>query len=154
MKGTRVAFGLALPEGPFPRRDGALLFVQIAKGEVSQLRDGRVETVAHVGGAPHSVIEGADGSLYVTQSGAVRIGSHQTAEPRPPGIQVVHPDGTISHLVTEVDGRPLVAPNDLCFGPDQRLYFTDTGGSFEPGASYQRARILCDRSNRSRGDDC
>lgn len=30
-------------------------------------------------------------------------------------------------VATEADGVPLTAPNDLTFGPDGRLYFTDSG---------------------------
>ena len=42
-----------------------------------------------------------------------------------PSIQKAWPDGRVEILVTEVDGIPLQAPNDLTFGPDGRLYFTD-----------------------------
>jgi gluconolactonase len=35
-------------------------------------------------------------------------------------------------LATEVAGIRLQAPNDLAFGPDGRLYFTDPGGAFDP----------------------
>ena len=37
------------------------------------------------------------------------------------------PDGKVEILVTEADGKKFDGPNDLTFGPDGRLYFTDSG---------------------------
>jgi gluconolactonase len=48
-------------------------------------------------------------------------------ESRAPSIQRVAADGTVDVVVTEADGMKLNAPNDLTFGPDGRLYFTDSG---------------------------
>jgi gluconolactonase len=46
----------------------------------------------------------------------------------PPSIQRVSLDGSLVEIVaTEVDGRSLRSPNDLAFGADGRLYFTDPG---------------------------
>ena len=36
-------------------------------------------------------------------------------------------DGKVEILVTEADGKKFDGPNDLTFGPDGRLYFTDSG---------------------------
>jgi gluconolactonase len=43
------------------------------------------------------------------------------------GIQRVHPDGAVELLFSEVAGYPLYGPNDLAFGPDGRLWFTESG---------------------------
>ncbi len=43
------------------------------------------------------------------------------------GIQRVSPDGSVELLFAEVDGYKLYGPNDLAFGPDGRLYFTESG---------------------------
>jgi gluconolactonase len=37
-------------------------------------------------------------------------------------------------LASEIAGRVLVAPNDLAFGPDGRLYFTESGTEHDPRA--------------------
>jgi gluconolactonase len=43
------------------------------------------------------------------------------------GIQRVQPDGSVELLFAEVAGYPLYGPNDLAFGPDGRLWFTESG---------------------------
>ena len=44
-------------------------------------------------------------------------------------IQRLKLDGSVTVVATEGDGIAFVAPNDLAFGPDRRLYFTDSGDS-------------------------
>ena len=36
-------------------------------------------------------------------------------------------DGSIEMLATSIAGRTLAGPNDLAFGPDGRLWFTESG---------------------------
>lgn len=139
---TIIAHGLTFPEGPLHTTDGRTLLVQIGKGEVSEIRDGVVRPAADVRGAPHAVIEGDGGWLYVTQAGNVMIGANATPHPVPPGIQRVSPQGDVSHVVSAEDNPDIRSPNDLCFGPDGRLYFTDTGGSFDPSDATQVGRIF------------
>ncbi|MCL2465494.1 MAG: SMP-30/gluconolactonase/LRE family protein, partial [Micrococcales bacterium] len=57
-------------------------------------------------------------------------------EPATPSIQRITPDRTASTVVSTVAGQALRAPNDLAFGSDGRLWFTDPGTRFddpEPG---------------------
>jgi gluconolactonase len=130
---TIVAHGLTFPEGPLHTTDGRTLLVQIGKGEVSEIRDGIVRPAADVRGAPHAVIEG---------EGNVTIGTNATPDPVPAGIQRVSPGGEISYVVSAEDHPEIRSPNDLCFGPDGRLYFTDTGGSFDPSDATQVGRVF------------
>jgi gluconolactonase len=67
---------------------------------------------------------GTDGAIYVTQGGNVP-GSGDTGAVS--GIQRVSPDGSVELLFAEVAGYTLYGPNDLAFGPDGRLYFTESG---------------------------
>lgn len=139
---TIVARGLTFPEGPLHTTDGRTLLVQIGTGQVSEVLDGVVRPVAHVRGAPHAVVEGTDGWLYVTQAGDVTIGASATPDPVPAGVQRVSPDGEVSYVVSAEDHPAIRSPNDLCFGPDGRLHFTDTGGSFDPSDGTQVARVF------------
>ena len=48
------------------------------------------------------------------------------AEEQLPGrIQRVTNEGQVSDVAVELPGAPPHRPNDLCFGPDGRIYFTD-----------------------------
>ena len=44
-------------------------------------------------------------------------------------------------MTSEVDGRTLDGPNDLAFGPDGRLYFTDPRGDANPAHNDRPGRI-------------
>jgi gluconolactonase len=68
---------------------------------------------------------GSDGWVYNTQ--CPTVGAWVAEETRPPSIQRSSPEGKVEIVATEVDGITLRAPNDLSFGPDGRLYFTDSG---------------------------
>ena len=118
-----LASDLGFPEGPVIMPDGNLVFCD---GNIGQLLryDGSVGTFAHTGGSPWGAVLGSDGAVYVTQGGNVP-GSGDTSAVS--GIQRVWPDGRVELLHSEVDGRTLFGPNDLAFGPDGRLYFTDSG---------------------------
>src|SRR5690349_473433 len=75
-------------------------------------------------GSPWGTVLGSDGAVYVTQGGNVP-GSGDTSAIS--GIQRVSPDGSVELLFSEVAGYKLYGPNDLAFGPDGRLYFTESG---------------------------
>ena len=40
-------------------------------------------------------------------------------------VQRYEPDGTVTTLASHYNGKPLNAPNDLCFDNEGRIYFTD-----------------------------
>ena len=50
---TLLAEGLQFPEGPIAQADGSVLLVEIARGTLSRVADGKVEVVAELGGGPN-----------------------------------------------------------------------------------------------------
>jgi gluconolactonase len=124
MTGSLLASGLGFPEGPAIMGDGRIVFCDGNTGELLAYLDGAVSRYALTGGSPWGTVLGADGALYVTQGGNVP-GSGVTAAVS--GIQRVLQDGTAELLFSELAGCPLYGPNDLAFGPDGRLYFTESG---------------------------
>lgn len=127
MRSELIAEGLVWPEGPAALADGRVAFVETYRSQVSVWSAERgVELLAKTGGGPNAVCLGSDGCLYVTQNGGV-VGAWRADEVLPGSIQRVSLDGKVETIATEVDGVPLRMPNDLAFGPDGRLYFTDPG---------------------------
>jgi gluconolactonase len=92
---------------------------------VSLFDGARLDTVSEGPGSPNSVTLGSDGYLYAAQNGGVERswGTSQTT----PSIEKISFGGSIEAIATSVAGIELQAPNDLVFGPDGRLYFTDPG---------------------------
>ena len=124
MEGTLLASGLGFPEGPVIMPDGSIVFCDGNTGELLKWQGGELSTFANTGGSPWGAILGTDGAVYVTQGGDVP-GSGETGFT--PGIQRVNPDGSVELLSSEIAGHTLAGPNDLAFGTDGRLWFTDSG---------------------------
>jgi gluconolactonase len=136
MDGEIIASGLEFPEGPV-WVDGALYFTEISRGSITRWTgDGRVERVAETGGGPNGATLGSDGALYVTQNGTGRT-SRVTA-----GIQRVTLDGGVTMIATEIAGLTLEGPNDVAFGDDGRLWFTDPRGAPEPADNDRPGRLF------------
>jgi gluconolactonase len=121
-----VSEGLGHPEGPYALPDGRVVFANTYASEVGVWERGKgTGTYAHTGGGPNACMLGSDDCVYLTQ--CPTVGAWSAPETRPPSIQRATPDGKVEVVVTEADGMKLNAPNDLTFGPDGRLYFTDSG---------------------------
>ncbi len=124
MQSTLLASGLGFPEGPAVLGDGRIVLCDGNIGELLAYENGNISTYAHTGGSPWGTVLGADGAIYVTQGGNVPGSGDFSAVS---GIQRVHPDGTVELLFSAVAGYQLYGPNDLAFGHDGRLYFTESG---------------------------
>jgi gluconolactonase len=123
-----IADGLGFTEGPVWLPDDRVALTSISHGCVYIVDpvDSALERI-DTGGGPNGLACSADGTLYVAQNGGV-WGASGAAEP---GVQVIK-GSSVDYLV-----EGLGAPNDLTFGPDGRLWITDTRGEFDistPGA--------------------
>jgi gluconolactonase len=118
-----LAEGLGFTEGPVWLDDHRIALTSISHGCVyivdpSGGASERIET----GGGPNGLARGANGTLFVAQNG----GAFGASGPAQPGVQVIT-GGRVEYLVTG-----LGAPNDLIFGPDGRLWVTDTRCEIDP----------------------
>lgn len=120
-------------EGPAACDDGTVAFTSITQAAVYRRAvDGTVKKVS-TGGGPNGLTVGADGALFVAQNGGLYGGMEGTD----PGIQRITRDD-VEHLLTIPDG----APNDLCFGPDGRLYFTDSRAAWDGAGPAPVGQLL------------
>lgn len=124
---TTCVEGLGHPEGPYVLDDGRVIYANTYASEIGVYdpATGESGTFVHVGGGPNACVLGTDGLVYSTQTPTV--GAWVAPEHRPPSIQRSSEDGDVEVLVTAADGVTARAPNDLAFGPDGRLYYTDSG---------------------------
>lgn len=123
MEGRQLAANLGMTEGPLWTSGGKLLVTSVNRGLVYEVPlDGSPPRVAFdTGGTPEALAQDANGHIWVTQA----QGPSHPSPDEPPSIQKW--DCTTG-VVARVTGPGLDAPNDLCLGPDGRVWFTDPAG--------------------------
>ena len=133
---TVVAEGLRFPEGPIAMPDGSVLLVEIARGTLSRVVDGKIDVVAEVGGGPNGAAIGPDGACYICNNGGFqwiearnRLFPGESPENYSGGRieRVDLANGEIDVLYTHCDGQPLRGPNDIVFDRTGGFWFTDHG---------------------------
>ncbi|VXB62794.1 SMP-30/gluconolactonase/LRE family protein [Aeromicrobium sp. 9AM] len=134
--------GVGHPQGPDVTDDGSIVYAETYLSRImifNQETGPRV--LADCGGGPNAVLVGRDGLVYFTQNGG-QAGEWRSDVQRVPAVEVLDPGtGDITTLCTDVDGHPLLAPHDLAWGPDGRLYVTDSG-TWAPGGRTEPGRIF------------
>ena len=134
---TVLAEGLRFPEGPIAMPDGSLIFVEIARGTLSRVKDGVISVIAKLGGGPNGAAIGPDGRCYVCNNGGFkwielpdgRLLPGEEPENYSSGrIEAVDLEtGSVEVLYTNCNGQPLRGPNDLVFDREGGFWFTDHG---------------------------
>src|SRR6476646_7342836 len=143
---TVCATGLGHPEGPYELDDGRVIYANTYASAIGvwDPKTNQAGVYADVGGGPNACMLGSDGCVYSTQT--PNVGSWVAPVHRPPSIQKTSPSGKVEILVTEADGVKFDGPNDLTFGPDGRLYFTDSGDC-DPATKPHKGRIIVIEKN-------
>ena len=134
-----IATGLQFPEGPIAMPDGSIVLVEVARGTLSRVWNGRTEVIADLGGGPNGAALGPDGAVYVCNNGGFEwreisgfLAPVRAAPDYTTGRieRVDLATGRYERIYESFDGERLGGPNDIVFDRTGGFWFTDMGKSF------------------------
>ncbi|HTJ18899.1 MAG TPA: SMP-30/gluconolactonase/LRE family protein [Steroidobacteraceae bacterium] len=134
-----IAEGLQFPEGPIVMPDGSIVLVEIARGTLSRVWNGRTEVIANLGGGPNGAAIGPDGAVYVCNNGGFEwreisgflVPVRAAADYTTGRIERVDlATGRFERIYEKFDGERLGGPNDIVFDRTGGFWFTDIGKTF------------------------
>jgi len=123
-----LATGLEFAEGPIYLGGGAVACTEIRGQRVTRVDGCATSVVAKTGGGANGATLGRGGEIWVANNGGISLGWTGywfAPDPIDGRIQRIGSDGVIVDVSGDLSGAAPHRPNDLCFGPDGKLYFTD-----------------------------
>ncbi len=124
------SMGLSVPEGPVVLKDGSWLVVEMGpeRGCITHItNDGKDKRVVAKTGRPNGLAIDNENNIWC-------------AESLNPSLLKITLDGKVEEILTSCCDEPFLFPNDLAFGPDGKLYLTDSGILFEEFAPGGKVR--------------
>jgi gluconolactonase len=128
--------------------DGSIVLVEIARGTLTRVWNGKSEVIATLGGGPNGAALGPDGAVYVTNNGGFewhdrggllfpgdRPANYETGRIERVDLKT----GKIERLYDKCNGLRLNGPNDLVFDKHGGFYFTDLGKGY--GRLHDRGAV-------------
>ena len=130
--GTRVELikgGFQGLEGPVATADGGLYFTEIPASRIHLLdRNGTLSVWRENTQGTNGLFLAPDGRLLAAEGGGKRL-------------VAIMPDGRVTPLATQFQGKPLHAPNDLILDRKGGIYFTDPAPRDQQAAGTSRSNV-------------
>ena len=117
----QMARGISIGEHEGPEDisfgPGRFLYATTSNGMILKVsRSGGVSPFVDVGGRPLGIAQGRDGSLLVANAYI--------------GLQRIDESGSVTALLSEIDGDPIVYANNVAVARDGRVFFSEASSKF------------------------